>query len=182
MVGVDDSWVATVGRPSQLAFALSREVCALPGCSWAVSPIHLSFRACPQTQTATATKKIPSLREAIESKRSCRTLTRHSTFRLHASHFLSNTLVAMQTPALTWHTALGLPGRRALRPGVTPWKDPMSPRQTCLTATFLTFPSQLCLKMGLVVMADLSVLRACPYLGELPHNSVSLTHTTTDLS
>ena len=58
----------------------------------------------------------------------------------------------------------------------------MSPRQTCLTATFLTFPSQLCLKMGLVVMADLSVLRACPYLGELPHNSVSLTHTTTDLS
>ena len=69
----------------------------------------------------------------------------------------------MQTPALTWHTALGLPGRRALRPGVTPWKDPMSPRQTCHTATFLTFPSRLSLKMGLVVMANSSVL-ACSFL------------------
>ena len=108
MVGVDDSWVATVGRPSQLAFALPGVVCALLGCSWAVSPIHLSFRTCPRTQTATATKKIPRLREAIESKRSCRTLTCHFIFRLHASHPVSNTLVAMQSHALSWHTALEL--------------------------------------------------------------------------
>ena len=68
MIGVDGSWVATVGRPPQLAIAHSRVVCALLWCSWAVLPIHPLFRACPQTQTATATKKISCLCEAIESK------------------------------------------------------------------------------------------------------------------
>ena len=53
MIGVDGSWVATVGRPPQLAFALSQVVRALLGCSWAVLPIHLLFRACPHAQTET---------------------------------------------------------------------------------------------------------------------------------
>ena len=108
MISVDDSWVATVGRPPQLAFALSQVVRALLGCSWAVLPIHLSFCACPQTQTATATKKIPSLREAIESKDHITHLRATSFFRLHASHLCANTLVATQSPALTQHTALGI--------------------------------------------------------------------------
>ena len=58
----------------------------------------------------------------------------------------------------------------------------MGPRQTCLTAALLPSPSHASLKMELAVVADLSVLRACPCLGELPHNSVSPTHTTIDLS
>ena len=66
MIDVGSSWVATTCRPPQLAFVLSRVVCVLLGCSWAVAPTHLLFRACPQTQMATATKKIPRLREAIE--------------------------------------------------------------------------------------------------------------------
>ena len=95
MIDVGSSWVATICRPPQLAFVLSRAVCVLLGCSWAVSPIQILFRACPQTQMATATKKIPCLREAIKSKRSRGTLTHHSIFRLHASHLCSNTLVEM---------------------------------------------------------------------------------------
>ena len=57
MVGVDGSWVATVGRPPQLEVAHSRVVCALLWCSWAVSPIHLSFCACPQTRTQRQPRK-----------------------------------------------------------------------------------------------------------------------------
>ena len=117
MISVDDPWVATVGRPPQLTFALSQVVRALLWCSWAVSPIHLSFCACPQTQTATATKKIPRLREAIKSKRSCRTLTRHFIFPASCQPFQFKHTCGNADTRIDLAHSLGLAGKTSLASG-----------------------------------------------------------------